>query len=168
MPWALHLASPHCSLLLLSFLRSQDILALSIWFTSVSRRYDQAMLHPLTWKYRVPLVCSEFFWDGFTVALLNPKTALFFAAYLPQFLPASKAPMAQTLVFGSIFVLIAATTDGVYAVAAGSLKPWLAKGRALGDFGHKLAGGIYIGLGLFTAFAGHRPSNSLRSDKLEL
>ena len=51
--------------------------------------------------------------------------------------------MAQTLVFGSIFVLIAATTDGVYAVAAGSLKPWLAKGRALGDFGHKLAGGIY-------------------------
>src|ERR1700676_2529473 len=76
MPWALHLASPHCSLLLLSFLRLQDILALSICVTSVSRRYDQAMLHPLTWKYRVPLVCSEFFWDGFTVALLNPKTVV--------------------------------------------------------------------------------------------
>ena len=108
------------------------------------------------------------FWDGFTVALLNPKTALFFAAYLPQFLPASKAPMAQTLAFGSIFVLIAAATDSVYPVAAGSLKPWLAKGRALGDFGHKSAGGIYIGLGIFTTFAGHRPSNSLPSNKLEL
>jgi threonine/homoserine/homoserine lactone efflux protein len=102
------------------------------------------------------------FRDGFTVALLNPKTALFFAAYLPQFLPISKAPIPQTLVFGSIFVLIAATTDSVYAVAAGSLKPWLARCRALDDFGHKLAGGIYIGLGLFTTFTSHRPKNSLR------
>jgi threonine/homoserine/homoserine lactone efflux protein len=102
------------------------------------------------------------FWDGFTVALLNPKTALFFAAYLPQFLPRSTAPMAQTLVFGSIFVLIAATTDSVYAVAAGSLKPWLAKWRDWGDFGNKLSGGIYIGLGLFTAFTSHRTKNSLR------
>jgi threonine/homoserine/homoserine lactone efflux protein len=70
--------------------------------------------------------------------------------------------MAQTLVFGSIFVLIAATTDGVYAVAAGSLEPWLAKGRALGDFGHKLAGGIYIGRGLFTAFC-RPPAEQLTS-----
>jgi len=104
----------------------------------------------------------QVFWDGFTVALLNPKTALFFAAYLPQFLPVSKAPIGQTLLFGCIFVLIAATTDSIYAVAAGSLKPWLAKGQALGDFGHKLAGSIYIGLGLFTAFTGHRAKNALR------
>ena len=96
------------------------------------------------------------------MALLNPKTALFFAAYLPQFLPVSKAPIGQTLLFGCIFVLIAATTDSIYAVAAGSLKPWLAKGRASGDFGHKLAGSIYIGLGLFTAFTGHRAKTALR------
>ena len=70
--------------------------------------------------------------------------------------------MAQTLGFGAIFVLIAATTDSVYAVTAGSLKPWVAKGRAFGDFGHKLAGGIYIGLGLFTALTSRRPKNSLR------
>ena len=75
---------------------------------------------------RVPQVL-QVFWDGFTVAQLNPKTALFFAAYLPQFLPVSKAPIGQTLLFGCIFVLIAATTDSVYAVAAGSLKPWLEK-----------------------------------------
>jgi threonine/homoserine/homoserine lactone efflux protein len=61
------------------------------------------------------------------VALLNPKTALFFAAYLPQFLPMSKEPMVQTLVLGFIFILIAATTDCAYALAAGTLKPWLAK-----------------------------------------
>ena len=120
--------------------------------------------HAVPVNLEIPRSTSLFrvFRDGFTVALLNPKTALFFAAYLPQFLPISKAPMAQTLVFGAIFVLIAATTDSGYAVAAGSLKPWVAKGRALGAFGHKLAGGIYIGLGLFTALTSHRPKNSLR------
>jgi threonine/homoserine/homoserine lactone efflux protein len=67
-------------------------------------------------------VLFRVFRDGFTVALLNPKTALFFAAYLPQFLSVSKAPMEQTLAFGSMFVLTAATTDSAYAFAAGSLK----------------------------------------------
>jgi threonine/homoserine/homoserine lactone efflux protein len=104
----------------------------------------------------------QVFWDGFTVALLNPKTALFFAGYLPQFLPVSKAPFGQPMLFGCIFVLITTTTDSVYAVAVSRLKPWLAKGRAFGNFGHKLAGGIYIGLGLFTAFTSHRTKNALR------
>jgi threonine/homoserine/homoserine lactone efflux protein len=96
------------------------------------------------------------FRDGFAVALFNPKTALFFAAYLPQFLPASKAPMTQTLLFGSTFVLVAATTDSLYALAAGGLTPSLAKGRRLGEFGRTLAGSVYIGIGLFTAFTSHR------------
>jgi threonine/homoserine/homoserine lactone efflux protein len=96
------------------------------------------------------------FRDGFTVALMNPKTALFFAAYLPQFLPMSKAPMIQTLVFGSMFVLIAATTDSVYSLTAGILARWFAKGQWVADFGHKLGGSVYIGLGLFTALTSHR------------
>jgi threonine/homoserine/homoserine lactone efflux protein len=99
------------------------------------------------------------FRDGFTVALLNPKTALFFAAYLPQFLAMSKAPMAQPLLLGFIFILIAATTDCAYALAAGTLKPWLAKEWRLRYFGHKLAGSVYLGLGLFTAFSGQRMKN---------
>jgi threonine/homoserine/homoserine lactone efflux protein len=102
------------------------------------------------------------FWDGFTVALLNPKTALFFAAYLPQFLPMSKAPMSQTLELGFIFILIAATTDCAYALAAGSLKPWLGKEQRLSYFGHKLAGCVYIGLGLLTAFTSQRVKNYSR------
>jgi threonine/homoserine/homoserine lactone efflux protein len=101
-------------------------------------------------------VLFRVFRDGFTVALLNPKTALFFAAYLPQFLPVSRAPMVQTLVFGSIFVLIAATTDSVYALTAGILAPRLAKGQRVANFGHKLGGGVYIGLGLFTALTSRR------------
>jgi threonine/homoserine/homoserine lactone efflux protein len=105
---------------------------------------------------------SRVFRDGFTVALLNPKTALFFAAYLPQFLPMSKEPMVQTLVLGFIFILIAAITDCAYALAAGTLKPWLTKERRRRNFGHKLAGSVYIGLGLFTAFTTHRMKNHSR------
>lgn len=102
------------------------------------------------------------FLDGFTVALLNPKTVLFFAAYLPQFLPMSKAPMSQTLELGFIFIHIAATTDCAYALAAGSLKPWLGKEQRLSYFGHKLAGCVYIGLGLLTAFTSQRVKNYSR------
>ena len=110
-----------------------------------------------------PVHLFQVFRDGFTVALFNPKTALFFAAYLPQFLPTSKAPMTQTLLFGSTFVLIAATTDSLYALAAGSLKLWLSRGQQVSDFGRMLTGSVYIGLGLFTAFTSHRmQSYSLR------
>jgi threonine/homoserine/homoserine lactone efflux protein len=110
---------------------------------------------PVNLEMSHPTALLRVFRDGFTVALLNPKTALFFAAYLPQFLSVSKAPMEQTLAFGSMFVLIAATTDNVYALVAGSLKQWFAKGQRLGDFGHKVAGSVYIGLGLFSAFTSH-------------
>jgi threonine/homoserine/homoserine lactone efflux protein len=103
-----------------------------------------------------PADLFQVFRDGFAVALFNPKTALFFAAYLPQFLPASKAPMTQTLLFGSTFVLIAATTDSLYALAAGSLKLWLSRGQRVSDFGRTLSGTVYISLGLFTAFTSHR------------
>src|SRR5208283_3275717 len=63
------------------------------------------------------------FRDGFLVALLNPKTALFFAAFLPQFVDPGAAPLPQSILLGSIFVLIAAGTDTLYVLAAGALGP---------------------------------------------
>lgn len=89
------------------------------------------------------------FTDGFVVALFNPKTTLFFAAFLPQFLPASATP-AQTIAMGAITVLIGATTDSCYALASGAVKPWLARGGA-GSLGRYVRGGAFIGLGLLTA-----------------
>jgi threonine/homoserine/homoserine lactone efflux protein len=58
------------------------------------------------------------FRDGFWVALLNPKTALFFAALLPQFIVPGAAPLQQTWVLGSIFVAVAMCTDTAYVLAA--------------------------------------------------
>lgn len=94
------------------------------------------------------------FRDGFVVALLNPKTAIFFAAFLPQFLGATEATMTQTLLLGSIFVLIAASTDSMYALAAGTVAPILERTRGIKAIGRYIGGTAFIGLGLFTAFGG--------------
>jgi len=95
------------------------------------------------------------FRDGFVVALLNPKTMVFFAAFLPQFLSPDAPPIFQSTVLGSLFVVIAAATDSVYALAAGMASPALRR-RGIRNLGQRLAGGVFIGLGIFTALAGSR------------
>ena len=84
---------------------------------------------------------------------------MFFAAFLPQFMGTAAAGgpgVAQSAVLGAMFVLIAGTTDTVYALAAGTVGPALAQSRRLRASGRYLTGGAFIGLGLFTAFAGAR------------
>lgn len=93
---------------------------------------------------------------GFVVALLNPKTAVFFAAFLPQFMNPEASPMLSGIVLGALFVVIAAATDTIYAVAAGSVAPALVRARGVGVLGRYLTGGAFIGLGVFTALAGAR------------
>lgn len=99
---------------------------------------------------------GRIFRDGFIVALLNPKTTVFFAAFLPQFLSPGAPPMFQTMVLGGLFVAIAAVTDSAYALAAGAIAPALARARGVRRFGRRLGGGMFIGLGVFTALAGPR------------
>jgi threonine/homoserine/homoserine lactone efflux protein len=97
------------------------------------------------------------FRDGFIVALLNPKTALFFAAFLPQFLDAHGSPLAQTLALGAVFCAIAACTDILYVLLASVLGPRLARASRHAVWGNRLAGTSFIGLGLLTAFGSSRP-----------
>lgn len=92
--------------------------------------------------------------DGFLVALLNPKTALFFAAFLPQFMTADAPAALQGITLGTIFVAIAAITDTGYAMAAGAVAPALVRARRFRRFGRHLTGGLFIGLGLFAAISG--------------
>jgi threonine/homoserine/homoserine lactone efflux protein len=93
------------------------------------------------------------FKDGFVVALLNPKTTIFFAAFLPQFISTETAPLLQSIALGSIFVAIAAVTDSVYAVAAATIGPALGGARRVRAMAHYLSGGAFIGLALFTVLA---------------
>ena len=98
----------------------------------------------------------KIFKDGFWVALLNPKTAIFFAAFLPQFLQTSASTMSQSVVLGAAFVLIAMCTDTAYVLAAASVAPALGRLTRGAAMGRYLTAGVFIGLGLLTALSGNR------------
>jgi len=105
-----------------------------------------------------PAPLGRIFRDGFVVALLNPKTAVFFAAFLPQFMHLESVSIGQSMMLGSIFVAIAAVTDTGYALAAGAVAPVLSRAQGLRALGRYLTSGAFIGLGIFTAISGSRGS----------
>lgn len=94
------------------------------------------------------------FRDGVMVDLLNPKTGLFFLAFLPQFIDPSRGPVGgQVLVLGLLFVALAAVTDGTYAVVAGGLSGRLARSVASRRRVDRTTASVYVGLGGLAAFA---------------
>ena len=96
--------------------------------------------------------------DGAVVNILNPKTALFFYAFLPQFLDPDKGAVTlQALVLGTIFVAIALMSDSVWALASGSAADWL-KARPLAATAERwVSGTVLIGLGATAALtSAHR------------
>lgn len=97
---------------------------------------------------------SRIFRDGFVVALLNPKTTLFFAAFLPQFMSADAPYLTQSLALGSLFVAVAGCSDLVYVLAASLVAPRLGRLGAHARWGQRAAGASFIGLGVLTAFSG--------------
>lgn len=103
-----------------------------------------------------PVRLGQVFREEFIVALLNPKTAAFFAAFLPQFMSAEAPPILQSITLGSLFVAMAAVTDTMYALGAGVVAPALARARGVRALGRLLTGSALIGLGVFTAFSGSR------------
>jgi threonine/homoserine/homoserine lactone efflux protein len=94
--------------------------------------------------------------DGFLIALFNPKTALFFAAFLPQFVIPATSHALQPIILGTLFVLIAAVTDALYAISASVAAPWFRRVRFAASAARYATGGVYLGLGLFTALSGTR------------
>lgn len=96
------------------------------------------------------------FRDGFVVALLNPKTAIFFAAFLPQFMSREAVPALQGIALGTLFVAMASVTDCIYVFVASTVAPVLAHARGVRVLGRYVTGSAFIGLGLFTAFSGSR------------
>jgi threonine/homoserine/homoserine lactone efflux protein len=96
------------------------------------------------------------FRDGFIVALFNPKTTIFYAAFLPQFMSPDVSPILQSISLGSMFVVIAALTDTGYALAASAAAPALSRAHGVRSLGRYITSGAFIGLGVFTALSGSR------------
>lgn len=92
---------------------------------------------------------SRLYVQGFTTALLNPKTTLFFAALLPQFIePAARHLITPYLALGALVVLIGGPCDLGIAMAASRLSRRLRASREREAWTHRLCGGLYVGLGL--------------------
>ena len=99
---------------------------------------------------------SRVFRDGFLVNLFNPKTAIFFLAFLPQFVdPGRGALHWQILILGFTFMGLGILSDGSFALAAGAAGDILRRNRRFLRFQRWFAGTSFIGLGLTAALA-HR------------
>ena len=107
-----------------------------------------------------PTTLRRVYFDGVVVNVLNPKTSLFFLAFLPQFTSAGRGPAwSQILVLGLIFIGLGLLSDGVYALAGARIGLTL-RGRAgLRQRGRYVEGGLLVGLGVAALTVPHRPSS---------
>jgi threonine/homoserine/homoserine lactone efflux protein len=98
------------------------------------------------------------FWQGFLTNALNPKVALFFAAFLPQFVdPARGSLPLQFLLLGLVFDVNGTIVNLAYAALAGSAGSWLRGRLGGGRVLDRFAGLLFVGLGIRLALASRRP-----------
>ncbi|HEY8188213.1 MAG TPA: LysE family translocator [Pyrinomonadaceae bacterium] len=98
---------------------------------------------------------SRIFYQGVVVNVLNPKTTLFFFAFLPQFIEPRRGAVAlQVILLGTILIFLGTLSDSLYALASGSIGNWLRGNLKFVRAQRYFAGSVYIGLGAATAFTG--------------
>ena len=97
----------------------------------------------------IPISAGKAFRQAILAEVLNPKTALFFLAFLPQFVrPESGSVMLQLTVLGIVFVLLGLVSTAVFAVCAGVLGNFLRRNPTVLKWQGKVVGGIYCALGV--------------------
>jgi threonine/homoserine/homoserine lactone efflux protein len=84
---------------------------------------------------------------GFTVGATNPKTIVFFVAFLPQFTDPGGPVALQTMLLGLVFGVLAAASDSTWAIAAGTARTWFARRPTRLDTLSATGGTMMIGLG---------------------
>jgi len=101
-----------------------------------------------------PRSLYRLFTDGVVVSVLNPKIAVFFLAFLPQFIVPNQGTIShQFLLLGLLYVALAIFTDGAYALFASSIRRIPNRQLMLGALPKYASGLIYLGLGVSLAFA---------------
>jgi threonine/homoserine/homoserine lactone efflux protein len=112
---------------------------------------------PVSVAASVELPLKRIFTDGMIVSVFNPKIALFFLAFLPQFVESAAGPIPQqVMLLGLIYVALALVTDSAYAFVASRLSNWLGGRLMEGPLLRYVSGGIFLGLGVSAALTGRR------------
>jgi threonine/homoserine/homoserine lactone efflux protein len=112
---------------------------------------DETPAGPVHHEARLPRI----FRQGVLVNVTNPKTALFFFAFLPQFVDPNAGPLpVQIALLGLVFTCLGLITDSSWALASGLAAGWIKGNASLGRIQRRISGCIFIGLGLATAFVG--------------
>ncbi len=102
---------------------------------------------------------QRIFWDGVILNVLNPKTAIFFLSFVPQFVdPSAAHPMAGLATLGAVFIALGLITDGMYALAGGWVGTLLRRSPQLQRRKDLAAGATFIGLGALVALSANRAS----------
>jgi threonine/homoserine/homoserine lactone efflux protein len=115
------------------------------------RNGDEAVVDPS----REQVSLRRVFGQGVLVNLLNPKTALFFLAFLPQFVePARGHATLQIFELGVLFALMGWMSDSVWALVSGTFAEHIRGSVRLRSTQRKVSGGALIALGLASAFSG--------------
>jgi threonine/homoserine/homoserine lactone efflux protein len=97
------------------------------------------------------------YYEAVLVNLLNPKTALFFFAFLPQFIDPGRGAVSTQVVFlGGVLVPLGILSDGAYALLAGTAGRWLRGNPRFARLQRRFAGTIYLALGVGTVFINRR------------
>jgi threonine/homoserine/homoserine lactone efflux protein len=122
-------------------------------YLGIRKFLDRSKLADIESTRAQPL--TRLYQEGLVVGVLNPKAALFFLAFLPQFVDRDHGAIAlQIILLGCLVVALTFASDSCYAALAGGIaqrvlrKPRLIRGQQV------VAACVYIGLGLFAAFAG--------------
>ena len=124
------------------------LIGLGIWTLSHRQPEDAPVVVSKERKLR------RRFWQGAVVNILNPKTALFFFAFLPQFVDPDQGSAAlQIGVLGLVFVVLAVLSDCLWALAAGTASERLRGNRRFHAVRRYVSGSVFVGLGVLTATA---------------
>lgn len=103
------------------------------------------------------LPLRRLFTDGVVISVLNPKIAVFFLAFLPQFVSPEFGQVSHQILFlGVLYVVLALFTDGAYAFLSSRLRGWLGSRIVQGPLPRYASGAVYLGLGVSTALADRR------------
>lgn len=112
---------------------------------------------PLAEAEPAGLSLGRVYWQGVLTEILNPKIAVFFLSFLPQFVDPARGWVAgQTLFFGLLFHVTGVPTNLLVAVAASSIAGWFARNPRSERIRNGLAGAVLIGLGVRLALTERR------------